>query len=238
MPTTWELLVSLPGLAERPLPHLRTLTNAGAALTVEQVAAVRATFGDARLFSMYGQTECKRVCYLPPEELDARPGSVGIAIPGTEVSLADDGELLVCGPHVMDGYFDDPEATAEKVTTGPDGRRVLRTGDLFRADDDGFLTFVARKDDIIKTRGEKVAPPEVERALLRAPAVTEAAVFGVPDRVLGQAVVAHVACGAASERELRRHCAIPARAVHGPARDPSCTPSCRARTAARSTAPP
>lgn len=206
VPTTWELLTSLPGLAERPLPHLRTLTNAGAALTVEQVARVRATFGAARLFSMYGQTECKRVCYLPPEELDARPGSVGNAIPGTEVWLAEDGELMVSGPHVMEGYWNDPQATAARVTLVVDGRRVLHTGDLFRADADGFLYFVSRKDDIIKSRGEKVAPPEVERALLRAPGVSEAAVFGVPDRLLGQAVVAHVAGPDPDPNALRRHC--------------------------------
>ena len=207
VPTTWEMLTSLPGLAQRPLPHLRTLTNAGAALTVEQVARVRATFGGARLFSMYGQTECKRVCYLPPEELDARPGSVGKAIPGTEIWLAPDGELMVSGPHVMEGYWNDPEATAAKVTVTADGRRVLHTGDLFRADADDFLYFVSRKDDIIKSRGEKVAPPEVERALLLAPGVSEAAVFGVPDRLLGQAVVAHLAGPDPDPTALRRHCA-------------------------------
>jgi long-chain acyl-CoA synthetase len=206
VPTTWELLTTLTGLAERELPHLRTLTNAGAALSVDQVAAVRATFPGARLFSMYGQTECKRVCYLPPEELDVRPGSVGIAIPGTEVWLADDGELMIRGDHVMLGYWHDPEATAAKVTVEPDGSRVLRSGDLFRQDADGFLYFVARKDDIIKSRGEKVAPLEVEHVLLRAPGVSEAAVVGVPDRLLGEAVIAHVAGTGLDPVALRRHC--------------------------------
>jgi long-chain acyl-CoA synthetase len=206
VPTTWELLTSRAGAA-RELPHLRTLTNAGAALGPDQVAAVRATFPGARLFCMYGQTECKRVCYLPPEELDARPGSVGVAIPGTEAWVADDGELMVRGEHVMLGYWDDPAATARKLIVEPDGGRVLRTGDLFRQDADGYLYFVARKDDIIKSRGEKVAPLEVEHVLLRAPGVAEAAVVGAPDRLLGEAVVAHVAGADLDAIALRRHCA-------------------------------
>ena len=206
VPTTWELLTSLEGLAGRELPHLRTLTNAGAALSVDQVARVRRTFPGTRLFSMYGQTECKRVCYLPPEELDARPGSVGIAIPGTRVWLAEDGELMVRGEHVMPGYWNDPEATARKVSVEADGTRVLRTGDLFRQDADGYLYFVARKDDIIKSRGEKVAPLEVEHVLVRAAGVSEAAVVGAPDRLLGEAVIAHVAGPDPDPVALRRHC--------------------------------
>ena len=90
MPTVWQVLINLDGLAERELPHLRLLTNAGAALSVARVAAVRKVFPNAVLFSMYGQTECKRVCYLPPEQLDIRPGSVGVAIPGTEVWIEDE----------------------------------------------------------------------------------------------------------------------------------------------------
>ena len=207
VPTTWELLTTRTALADRELPHLRTLTNAGAALSVEQVAAVRATFPGARLFSMYGQTECKRVCYLPPEELDARPGSVGVPIPGTEAWVAGDGELMVRGDHVMQGYWQDPEATDRKLIVDPDGTRTLRTGDLFRQDADGFLYFVARKDDIIKSRGEKVAPLEVEHTLLRAPGVSEAAVVGAPDRLLGEAIVAHVAGDDPDPAALRRHCA-------------------------------
>src|SRR6185436_4066015 len=84
VPTFFGVLAGLEGLAGRPLPDLRYLTNAGAALPAPLLDRLRATFPHARLFCMYGQTECTRVCYLPPSELDARPGSVGIAIPGTE----------------------------------------------------------------------------------------------------------------------------------------------------------
>jgi acyl-coenzyme A synthetase/AMP-(fatty) acid ligase len=103
----------------------------------------------------------------------------------------------------MQGYWNDPEATAERIR--PDG--TLLTGDLFRADADGYLYFVARKDDIINSRGQKVAPREVEEALLSHPAVREAAVVGVPDALLGEAVAAHVAAEGVGERDLRRHCA-------------------------------
>lgn len=125
VPTVWQVLISLRGLAERALPHLRLLTNAGAALSVTQLAETRRTFPNALMFSMYGQTECKRVCFLPPDQLETRPESVGIAIPGTEVWIEDEagdkvapdevGELVIRGDHVMQGYWNDPEGTASKL---------------------------------------------------------------------------------------------------------------------------
>ena len=221
VPTVWQVLISLRGLADRDLPELRLLTNAGAALSVERLAEVRRTFPGATFFSMYGQTECKRVCFLPPDQLAERPGSVGVAIPGTEAWVSDErgelvgrgvvGELVVHGEHVMQGYWRDSEATERKLSPGRSAHeRVLRTGDLFRTDDDGYLFFVSRMDDIIKSRGEKVAPKEVEDVLLRAPGVHEAAVVGVDHELLGQAVVAHVSPAAGIELDpaaLRRHCA-------------------------------
>ena len=222
VPTVWQVLISLNGLAERGLPHLRLLTNAGAALSVARLAEVRRTFPGAELFSMYGQTECKRVSFLAPSELDARPGSVGVAIPGTEVWIEDErgervgpgevGELIIRGDHVMQGYWGDPLATARKLRPGRlPGERVLHSGDLFRADADGYLYFVGRMDDIIKTRGEKVAPREVEEVLYTFEGVHEAAVVGVEDELLGQAVVAHVSPAEGhilAPAALRRHCAL------------------------------
>jgi long-chain acyl-CoA synthetase len=221
VPTIWQVLVSLDGLAERELPHLRFLTSAGAGLPVSVVRAVRRTFPRAQLYLMYGQTECGRICYLPPGRVDEKPDSVGIAMPGTEawVEGADGGEaapgevgeLMARGGHIMHGYWNDPEATAERLRPGRwPGERVLATGDLFRRDEEGLLYFVARQDDIIKSRGEKVAPAEVEDALLELDGIREAAVVGVPDPRLGEAVHAHVAlneAGALDARAVRRHCA-------------------------------
>ena len=221
VPTVWQVLVSLQGLADRDLPHLRLLTNAGAALSVARVREVRRTFPNAAIFSMYGQTECKRVCYLPPDQIEKRPDSVGFAIPGTEVWIeAEDGaqaargevgELIIRGDHVMQGYWRDPEATARKLRPGRfPGDRVLSSGDLFRRDEEGYLYFVGRTDDIIKSRGEKVAPKEVEEVLYTFEGVYEAVVVGAPDDRLGEAVIAHVSAAAGLEidpKAVRRHCA-------------------------------
>jgi amino acid adenylation domain-containing protein len=221
VPTIFRVLASLPGIAQRPLEHLRFLTNAGAALSPATAAALRTAFPNARLYPMYGQTECIRVCYLPPDEVERRPSSVGVAIPGTEVWIEDEqgnavapgevGELVVRGAHVMQGYWGDPAGTARRLREGRwPWERVLHTGDLFRTDADGYLHFVSRTDDIIKSRGEKVAPREVEEVLHTAPGVCDVAVVGVPDDLLGEAVQAHVSALPGYEldpRALRRLCA-------------------------------
>jgi amino acid adenylation domain-containing protein len=218
VPTLYSLLLSM-DLTQFDLTSVRYLTNAAAALPPAHIRRLREAFPHARLFSMYGLTETKRTLYLMPEELDRRPDSVGKAIPGTEVWLEDAsgmrlgpgevGELVVRGRHVMRGYWGDPRATEERFPPGPlPGERVCRTGDLFRMDEDGFFYFVGRKDDIIKTRGEKVSPKEVENVLYRLPGIREAAVIGVPDPVLGQAIKAYVVLNGAvlTEADILRHC--------------------------------
>jgi acyl-CoA synthetase (AMP-forming)/AMP-acid ligase II len=201
------------------LSALRMLTNAGAALSPAVLQQLRAKLPSTRIVPMYGQTECMRASYLPHDEIERRPGSVGRGIPNQEMWLVDEngarvfgageGELVVRGAHVMRGYWRQPDLTNAKLQPGTiAGERVLHTGDLFRVDDEGFFYFVARKDDIIKTRGEKVSPREVEDALTAHPVVIEAAVIGVDDEVLGQAVHAYVTTASAvEERELLRWCA-------------------------------
>jgi acyl-CoA synthetase (AMP-forming)/AMP-acid ligase II len=201
------------------LSSLRYLTNTAASLPPAHILKLRDRFPQARLFSMYGLTETKRTLYLSPDELDRRPDSVGVAIPGTEVWLEDEGgrrlgpgevgELVVRGRHVMRGYWGDEAATARRFRPGPlPGERVCHTGDLFRRDEDGFYYFVARQDDIIKSRGEKVAPKEVENVLYRLDGVQQAAVIGVPDPVLGQAIKAFVVVDGSglTEADVLRHC--------------------------------
>ena len=111
----------------------------------------------------------------------------------------------------MKGYWEDPAATDRALHPGPTPQeRVLHTGDLFRMDADGFLYFVSRKDDIIKTRGEKVSPKEVENVLYALPGVKEAAVVGVPDPILGMAIKAVIVLaqpGVISSQDVLRHCA-------------------------------
>jgi long-chain acyl-CoA synthetase len=220
VPTLFGALLGLADLARHDCSALRLLTNAAAALPAPHLQRLRATWPQARLYSMYGLTECKRASYLPPEELERRPGSVGRGIPNQEHWLVDasgarlphgsTGELVVRGSHVMRGYWQRPEETRERLRPGPiEGESVLHTGDLFRSDADGYLYFVARKDDIIKTRGEKVAPREVENVIYQLDGVTGCAVVGVADETLGQAVKAYVtlqpACGLGA-RDIVKHC--------------------------------
>ena len=169
---------------------------------------------------MFGLTECKRVGYLPPEQIDIRPGSVGHAMPNVETWLVDEqnnrlpnnstGELVVRGSNVMSGYWEKPEETAKMLRPGPlPNEQVLYTGDIFRTDEEGYLYFLGRRDDIIKSRGEKVSPKEVENVLHAMPGIVEAAVIGVPDPVLGQAVKAVVVASstAITEKDILRYCA-------------------------------
>jgi long-chain acyl-CoA synthetase len=220
VPSMVAMMLQMRDLDPALFTSLRYLTNAAAALPVTHLARLRELLPHVRFYSMYGQTECTRATWLPPDELDCRPGSVGIAIPGTRVVVVDDagdnaspgvtGELVVYGPHLMRGYWENPQATSCVLRPDPkSGELRLHTGDLFQADADGFLTFLARKDDIIKSRGEKVAPKEVEAALHRLPGIAEAIVFGVADPILGQAIKALVVSttSALTERDVIRHCA-------------------------------
>lgn len=220
VPTMFSLLMGMSTLRDHPLPALRMITNTAAALSEEHISRLRNLFPQARLFSMYGLTECKRVSYLSPEQLDIRPTSVGRGMPNEEVWLVDEsgrrlpngstGELVVRGSHVMRGYWEKPDETRERLKPGPmPGEMVLYSGDVFRTDDEGYLYFVARKDDIIKSRGEKVSPREVENVLYSLPGVREAAVIGVSDPILGQAVKAFLVIDGGqqySERDVIKHC--------------------------------
>lgn len=221
VPTMAAILIAQRNIEPGVLPHLRYITNTAAALPPTHIERLQALFPHVALYSMYGLTECKRCTWLPPAELKNRISSVGIAIPGTEAYVVDDegervapgvvGELVIRGPHVMKGYWENPEATARALRPGPhEWERVLHTGDLFRTDDEGFLYFVGRKDDIIKSRGEKVAPKEVENIIYALPGIAEVAVIGVPDPILGSAIKAVVALEPGAEigpTDVVRHCA-------------------------------
>jgi amino acid adenylation domain-containing protein len=221
VPTMAAMILGMKDLKPGAFPHLRYITNTAAALPPAHIMRLQELFPATRIYSMYGLTECKRCTYLPPAELARRPSSVGIAIPGTEAYVVDEtgarakpgetGELVIRGAHVMKGYWENPEATDKALKQGPyPWEKVLYTGDLFRTDEDGFLYFVGRKDDIIKSRGEKVSPKEVENVLYALPGIREAAVVGVPDLILGQAIKAVVALAPGvdlSEQQIVRHCA-------------------------------
>jgi amino acid adenylation domain-containing protein len=201
VPTVFATILAMS--EDTAYPSVRCLTNAAAGLPPALHDGLRRVFPNASLYRMYGQTECIRVCYLEPELLETKPTSVGKAIPGTEAFVLDDegspvaagdvGVLHVRGPHIMMGYWGAPELTAEKVRESPEpGKRGMSTHDHFTIDEDGDLYFVDRSDDIIKTRGEKVSSVEVENALHAIAGIRQAAVVGVPDELLGEAVRAFV----------------------------------------------
>jgi acyl-CoA synthetase (AMP-forming)/AMP-acid ligase II len=220
VPTIFAVLAGMKSLDAFDLSSIRYVTNTAAALPVKHITMLQRLFPTARIYSMYGLTECKRCTYLPPEDVARKPESVGIAIPNTELWLVDEhdrrlgpgeiGQLVIRGATVMKGYWEKPEATAKKLRPGPvPGEQVLYTGDLCRLDEEGYLYFVGRMDDIIKSRGEKVAPKEVEGALVAIPGVREAAVIGIPDELLGQAVKAFVVLDAGvalDEKAIQREC--------------------------------
>ncbi|AYC99489.1 class I adenylate-forming enzyme family protein [Neorhizobium sp. NCHU2750] len=218
VPPMAALIAGMQDLEPGFLPALRYITSAAAAMPPATSGRLRMLLPDAKLLLMYGQTECIRATYLPAEDVDRRPLSVGRAIPGTRAFVIGEdgheapagaiGELIVEGPHVMTGYWGDALASTTKVAMATDGRR-LHTGDLFKADDEGFLYFVSRRDDIIKTRGEKVSPQEVERVLYALAGIREAAVAGIDDPVFGKLIRAYVALEPGvtlSEKEILRHC--------------------------------
>jgi acyl-coenzyme A synthetase/AMP-(fatty) acid ligase len=169
---------------------------------------------------MYGLTECSRVSYLDPDLVDVKVGSVGKAILDCEAFVVDEqgrrvgpgvtGELVVRGANVMRGYWQRPEETAKAlVDSDVPGAKLLRSGDLFRTDEEGFLYFVGRRDHVFKCKGEKVSPAEVEKVLNQLPGVAEAAVVGIPSARGDMEVIAVLVRHGRvelSELELRQHC--------------------------------
>jgi len=220
VPTIFAMMVS--SHKKKPLcfPTITRITNTAAALPEDFVPYLKEIFPNALIYKMYGLTECKRVSYLEPELVDKKPNSVGRAIPGTEVYLLSTegapvpngvpGILYVRGPHVMAGYWKQPEQSANMLKPGKlPGERVLCTHDWFRMDDDGYLYFVGRSDDIIKTRGEKVSPTEVENVLHAIPEIKEVAVVGIPDSVFGESITAYVSLEKGvnlNEKQVKKYC--------------------------------
>jgi amino acid adenylation domain-containing protein len=220
VPTIFSILAEFKTLKDYDFSKIRYVTNTAAALPSKHILMLKNIFPASRIYSMYGLTECKRCTYLPPKDLDRKPGSVGVAIPNTEMWIVDEdgnrvgpnvvGQLVIRGATVMKGYWEKPEATARKLKPGPvPGEQVLYTGDFCKMDDEGYLYFVGRMDDVIKCRGEKVAPKEVENVLMNIPGVKEAAVIGVKDEIYGEAVKAFVVLEQGvelAEKQLQKEC--------------------------------
>jgi acyl-CoA ligase (AMP-forming) (exosortase A-associated) len=186
--------------------HLRYFANTGGRMPLETLKRLRSMLPRTKPYLMYGLTEAFRSTYLPPEEIDRRPDSIGKAIPNAEILVLredgtpcgpdEPGELVHRGALVGMGYWNDPEKTAERYKPLP-GREAglvlpevaVFSGDTVRMDAEGFLYFIGRRDEMIKTSGYRVSPTEIEEVLYGTRLVGEAAAFGVPHPVLGQAIV-------------------------------------------------
>ncbi len=217
VPPLWVQLTEI-DWPEEARASLRRLTNSGGALTVDLVRKLRGMFPGARLFPMYGLTEAFRSTYLDPALVDLHPTSMGKAIPFAEILVINDagevaadgeeGELVHCGPLVAQGYWQDPERTAERFKPAPAastyGGIAVWSGDRVRRDADGLLYFAGRRDAMIKSAGNRISPQEIEEAALATGLVAEAAALGVPHARLGQAVHLVVRGEADGRDELAR----------------------------------
>ena len=210
VPTLWSLLAQRNStLGKTTLPYLRYITNTGGAMPQTVLATLRQWLPGVNIVLMYGLTEAFRSTYLPPDELDRRPTSMGKAIPNTEILVVNEegksckpgeiGELVHRGPTVSMGYWGQPELTAKVLRPHPflppqlaDAEQVCYSGDLVKMDEEGYLYFVGRRDMMIKSSGYRISPTEVEEVLFKNGMVQVAAVIGLPDPVLGQVIKAFV----------------------------------------------
>jgi acyl-CoA ligase (AMP-forming) (exosortase A-associated) len=205
VPPLWIQLAQLKWPAE-VTGHLRYIANTGGRMPKATLDRLRAALPKTSPFLMYGLTESFRSTYLPPAELDRRPDSIGKAIPNAEVLVVradgtlcapgEPGELVHRGALVSLGYWNDPEKTAERFKPAPNQppglvmpEIAVWSGDTVRLDEDGYLYFIGRRDEMIKTSGYRVSPTEVEEVVYATGLVAEAAALGIPHPVLGQAIV-------------------------------------------------
>jgi len=203
VPPLWNQLAQLDWPANT---DLRYITNSGGAMPSATTAALRRKLPSTEIYLMYGLTEAFRSTYLPPEQLDIRPDSIGKAIPnarvwvvrsdGSECDVDEPGELVHTGALVAMGYWNDVEKTAQRFKPSPQQLKQLPltemavwSGDRVRRDADGYLYFIARQDEMIKTSGYRVSPSEIEEVIQTLPAIDQVVAIGVPHPALGQAIL-------------------------------------------------
>lgn len=201
-------------LSKYDLSKLRAITSSGNKLTPSAIDDLIEALPGIQVFSMYGLTESTtRACYVPPEMIKTKKESCGKPLPGVDMKIVGEdgvivpngsiGEVLLRGPNIMSGYFEDIKLTADTIVDG-----WLKTGDLGYIDDDGYLYLEGRKKDLIKCAGERIGPVEIEEVLMEYVGVEEAAVIGRPDDLMGEIVHAYIVPSTSSlkKNELHEHC--------------------------------
>lgn len=228
VPPLWNQLKDL-DWPEQAVQSLRYITNTGGAMPVSTTRALQETLPHTLVFLMYGLTESFRSTYLPPDQVSIRPESMGKAIPNAQILVINEegkecaphepGELVHRGALVSLGYWNDPEKTAERFKPCPIQPQEIPTtelavwsGDQVMKDEEGYLYFISRKDEMIKTSGYRVSPTEVEEIAYASGKVAAAAALGVPHGALGQAILLLITPGpdanvdAALEETVLAHC--------------------------------
>ena len=204
VPTIARMLFQIKNWKTVDISSVRYITNTGDVLLKSHITKLQTIFRNASIYSMYGLTECKRVSYLPPEDINNKPGSVGIPMPNVEVRIIKEdgtnaktdeiGELLVKGPNVMQGYWNDISGTEKTFRKDPiTGEIWLYSGDLFKRDKDGYLYFVSRRDEMIKINDYRVNPLEVSNLICELEDIDEAFAFGKEHRNGSRDITAVVA---------------------------------------------
>ncbi|MCE7797233.1 acyl-CoA ligase (AMP-forming), exosortase A system-associated [Sphingobium sufflavum] len=217
VPPLWAQLVKVAWPQEAC--RLRYVANTGGRMHISTLTAMRSLYREARVYLMYGLTEAFRSTYLPPEQVDRRPDSIGKAIPnarilvvrpdGSECLPGEEGELVHIGAQVAQGYLNQPALTAQRFRPSPEPclpgtapRAAVWSGDIVRRDEEGYLYFVERKDNMIKTSGYRVSPTEIESVVNESGDVAEVAAIGIEDEDLGQVIA--VAVVRAQAGDLRK----------------------------------
>ncbi len=215
VPSTFQTLLRNSTFSKRELGSLRKIQQAGGKLPIVLIQELITSAHDAELYIMYGQTEATaRLSYLPPDLTKTKMGSIGRGIPGVTLRVMNDagaevkpgevGEIYAWGDSICPGYYNEPEATAQKFIDG-----ALRTGDMATVDADGFIYITDRKSDFIKSYGHRVSSQQVEACVLELPDVIAAAAIGELDLTRGEAIKVFVTLHAGSTlapSDIITHC--------------------------------
>jgi acyl-CoA synthetase (AMP-forming)/AMP-acid ligase II len=217
VPSTYQILINKTRFLQHQLPSLRYFTQAGGQLPNRYIKILTEHFPGKKFYVMYGATEATaRLSYLPPELVIAKMGSIGKGIPGVtlavlnqamqEVKPSEIGEIVAKGDNIMKGYYNDPEGTGAVLRNG-----WLYTGDLATVDDEGFIYVVGRSKNIIKSGGFRISPAEIENEILSLEKFKGCVIFGIPDEIMGEAIVAVIQVPATMDqrdldREVIAHC--------------------------------
>lgn len=214
VPSTFQILLHKTSFAKNP-PKLRYITQAGGAMNITTTKELMSLLPSTEIFVMYGQTEASaRLSYLPSEKLLDKVGSIGVGIPDVELAVADregkrlphnqTGELIARGANIMKGYWKNPEETSKTLIDG-----WLHTGDIAYFDEDGFIYIQGRKKQMIKSGANRVHPEEIEEIISECPCVSEVAVTGISDELLGESIAVFIVTkkdADSDDKQIKAHC--------------------------------